>query len=63
MIGLAAWVDDPDAWTKATAVIGARLDAHKRRALAFAVLCTLDDDDLEEVLGHVFRPPDCGVAA
>lgn len=63
VIGLAAWLDDPDAWLNATNVIGARLNEHKRKALAFAVICTLDDDAFDDVMCAVYGPQAEGVAA
>lgn len=64
VIGLAVWLDDADAWMNATAVIETRMAEHKRKALAFAVLSTLDEDAFNDVMGAVYGAPESvGVAA
>lgn len=50
VIGLAAWLDDPDTWVTATSVIEMRLTVPQRKALVYAVLLTLDDDAFDDVM-------------
>ena len=63
VIGLALWLDDPTAWDNAASVIAARAAPHRRKALAFAVLLTLSDDEVDDVLTSLFSPSAMEVAA
>lgn len=56
VIGLAAWLGEPDAWENTIPVIEARLTVPQRKALAYAALRTLDEDAFDDVTVSFYGP-------
>lgn len=54
VIGLALWLGDPEAWENTIPVLEVRVSLPQRKALAFAVLCTLTDDHVYDVLASLY---------
>lgn len=56
VIGLAAWLGEPETWVNAMGVIEARLTVPQRKALTYATLRTLDKDAFNDVMASIYGP-------
>lgn len=63
VIGLAAWLGESETWEQTIPVLATRLTLPQRKALAYAALCTLDEDAFDDVMVSFYGPQLGEVAA